>query len=62
MVDAESDAELDPVAATRDGANHVMLAPLELDELSAELTRLVTAWRAAHPGRQWADEAAQSPT
>ena len=62
LVIAGSEAELDPVAAGRDGADQVMQAPLELEDLAAEMTRLVTAWRAAHPDRHWADEAAQKST
>ena len=44
--------------AERDGADGVILAPIELEQLAAELGRAVTAWRASHPDRKWADEAA----
>jgi DNA-binding response OmpR family regulator len=44
------------------GVDTVIRAPLELDELARELFDLVQRWRAEHPGRPWADEAAQSAT
>ena len=58
LVIAECSQELDPVLAERAGADGVILAPVELDQLAAELGLAVTAWRASHPERQWADEAA----
>ena len=45
----------------QDAVDHVILAPIELEDLAAKLGELVTAWRASHPGRQWADEAALGP-
>jgi DNA-binding response OmpR family regulator len=50
--------ELDPAAAADAGADGVVVAPLELAELAETLGRAVAAWRASHPGRAWADEAA----
>ena len=55
---AASTSELDPMLAKRYGADGVILAPIELERLATDLTRVLTAWRASHPGRQWADEAA----
>jgi DNA-binding response OmpR family regulator len=61
LVIAASRAELDPIAGIGAGADHVVLAPIELEVLASELSRLVTEWRTAHPGRPWADEAALGP-
>ena len=43
------------------GADQVIFAPIELEQLAADLSRVVAAWRAAHPGRQWADDAVLGP-
>ena len=40
------------------GADGVLVAPIELVDLARELSGVVDAWRLAHPGRPWADEAA----
>jgi DNA-binding response OmpR family regulator len=61
LVIAASRAELDSIAGVGAGADHVVLAPIELEVLASELSRLVTEWRTAHPGRPWADEAALGP-
>ena len=61
VVIAASSGELDPMLAERAGADHVILAPIELEELAASLGDVVTAWRAAHPDRKWADEVALGP-
>ena len=58
LVIAASNNELDAVAAQRAGADQVIQAPVELEDLAAEIGRSVSAWRAAHPGRRWADDAA----
>ena len=58
LVIAASNNELDAVAAQRAGADQVIQAPVELEDLAAEIGRSVYAWRAAHPGRRWADDAA----
>jgi two-component system, OmpR family, phosphate regulon response regulator PhoB len=55
---AASSAELDPVLAKRAGADQVILAPIELEQVAADLGHSVAAWREAHPDREWADEAA----
>ena len=58
LVIAASTSELDPMLAKRYGADGVILAPIELERPATDLTRVFTAWRASHPGRQWADEEA----
>jgi DNA-binding response OmpR family regulator len=57
LVVSASSSELDSKEAERAGADRVLVAPVELEQLAAELGRAVTTWRASHPGRQWADEA-----
>ena len=61
LVIAGSEAELQLLDVGRPGADAVILAPIELEDLAVELGTLVTTWRAAHPSRQWADEAALGP-
>ncbi len=61
IVIAASSGELDPVLAERSGADQIILAPIELEQLAASLSHVVTAWRAAHPDRKWADEVALGP-
>ena len=61
LVIAASSGELDSELAERAGADQVIIAPIELEQLAAELAREVAAWRASHPGRQWADEAVLGP-
>jgi DNA-binding response OmpR family regulator len=60
LVIAASTSELDSTLAKQYGTDGVILAPIELEQLASELTQAVTTWRASHPGRQWADEAALS--
>jgi DNA-binding response OmpR family regulator len=50
----------DPATWPTSGIDRVLAAPIELDDLAAALADLVQQWRTAHPGRPWADEAAQS--
>ena len=52
----------DPSPLLEAGVDSVIRAPLELDELARVLFGLVQRWRTEHPGRPWADEAAQSTT
>ncbi|HET7091876.1 MAG TPA: hypothetical protein VFI22_00310 [Thermomicrobiales bacterium] len=59
VVIAGSPAEIDLAAAAAAGADEVVFAPLDLDVLAARLLAIVRDWRAAHPDRPWADEAAQ---
>ena len=61
LVIAASDNELDPALAEPVGADQVVFAPIELEQLAADLGRVVAAWRASHPGRLWADEAVLGP-
>lgn len=58
LVIATSQSELASVGDRSADVDDVILAPVELEDLAAKLSELVTAWRASHPGRQWADEAA----
>jgi CheY-like chemotaxis protein len=58
LVVATSSDELDLKLAVQAGADRVILAPIELEDLAADLGRAVTTWRALHPDRKWADEAA----
>ncbi len=53
-----SDRELDPRPLVESGAETVLWAPIELDDLARELRQSLSHWREAHPGRPWADEAA----
>jgi DNA-binding response OmpR family regulator len=55
-----SGQETNPAPLLEAGADMAVSAPIELDELARDLTDLVQRWRAAHPGRPWADVAAQS--
>jgi CheY-like chemotaxis protein len=61
FVIAESGNELDPEMAERAGADGFFLAPIELEQLALDLGRAVAAWRASHPEREWADDAALGP-
>jgi len=61
LIAASSD-EIDPVLAKQTGADGVILAPIELEQLATSLGSAVTAWRALHPDRKWADEAALGST
>lgn len=58
LVIAASSSELDPDLAESAGADRVVLAPIELEQLAGDLGRAITTWRASHPDRKWADEAA----
>ena len=62
LVIAASSSEFDSIQVERAGADGVIVAPIELEQIAANLRRVVTAWRASHPGRQWADEATFDPT
>jgi two-component system phosphate regulon response regulator PhoB len=62
LIIAASRDELDPAVAEQVGADGVILAPIELEQLAAEISRAVTRWRALHPDRKWADEAALGST
>ena len=62
LIIAASRDELDPVLAEQAGADGVILAPIELEQIAADLGHAVTRWRALHPDRKWADEAALGST
>jgi DNA-binding response OmpR family regulator len=51
--------EVEPAAAADAGADGILSAPLEIEELVPFLHRVVADWRDAHPGRPMADAAAQ---
>ncbi|MDP9365432.1 MAG: response regulator [Chloroflexota bacterium] len=54
-------ATLDPAVAREAGADGVVAAPIELADLAPRLSDVVYAWRAAHPGRPFADAATLDP-
>jgi DNA-binding response OmpR family regulator len=58
LVIAGAADEVAEAAALAAGADGVLVAPLDLEELASALYAAVTAWRVAHPGRPWADAAA----
>lgn len=60
LVAAAAD-EVDEAGVAQYGGNGVLYAPLEIGELAPQLMQVVLAWRMAHPGRLWADEASASP-
>lgn len=51
-------ATLDPAVAHEAGADGVVASPIELADLAPMLSGVVREWRAAHPGRPFADAAA----
>jgi CheY-like chemotaxis protein len=57
LVAASAD-EVAPERAVAAGADGILVAPVELPDLAQRLHETVAAWRAAHPERPWADEAA----
>ena len=61
LVIAASRSEFDPNLAERAGADGIILAPIELEQLAVDLGRAVSTWRASHPDREWADDAALGP-
>jgi DNA-binding response OmpR family regulator len=60
LIVAANANEMDAKAAALAGANRTLYPPIVLEELIPELFRAVLTWRQNHPGRPWADEAAQS--
>ncbi len=52
-------SEIDEEAAAESGADGVLFAPIDIEELVPGLHATVEAWRAARPGRPYADEVAQ---
>jgi DNA-binding response OmpR family regulator len=47
--------ELNSISPNEVGADGVFVAPLDLERIVPELHAVVAKWRAAHPGRPWAD-------
>ncbi len=56
---ADSPAEMSEAEANRLGFVSILYPPIGIDDLGIALFALVNAWRSAHPGEPWADEAAQ---
>ena len=56
---AADPAEVAAEDATAAGADAVLAAPLDLEEMVPHLHAIVQRWRAAHPGRPTADQMAQ---
>ena len=51
-------AEADPTIAAEIGADGVLSAPIDLEQLVPDLHAVVQRWRTDHPGRPMADAAA----
>ena len=51
--------EIDARKAAESGADGTIYPPIDLEDLVPTLFGAVERWRAAHPDRAWADEAAQ---
>jgi DNA-binding response OmpR family regulator len=54
--DKADDVDLSPLREA--GADGLLVAPLDLEELVPRLHAVVADWRAHHPDHPWADEAA----
>ncbi len=52
-------AAADPSDARESGADGILTAPIELEEIVPRLHQIIEDWRAEHPGRPMADAAAQ---
>jgi len=59
LVIAASTEEMTDVEALEAGANQIVFAPFDIDEIAMLLFASVEAWRDEHPGEPWADELAQ---
>ncbi len=59
VVIAGSAREIDPDRIHGFGADEVVYAPIEIEELALRLYAVVGAWRARFPDRPWADAVAQ---
>jgi len=55
VIVAAASSEIDAHAAALTGADRVVLAPIDLEDLAQVLQREVLTWRGAHPDRPWAD-------
>lgn len=58
LVVAATPGEIDPDLVKKTSVARVLVAPLEIADLGREIGEAVSTWRAAHPERPWADEAA----
>jgi DNA-binding response OmpR family regulator len=61
LILADSESELPAAEANRIGAEGVIHAPIEIEDLAVDLFKRIGDWRSAHPDRPWADELAQRP-
>jgi DNA-binding response OmpR family regulator len=61
LVITGSETEAETFRREGAGEDAVLQPPIDLEELVPRLHQIVRDWRAAHPGRPWADEAAQRP-
>jgi CheY-like chemotaxis protein len=52
--------EIDAQDVAKVGADGLLLPPIEIEVLIPALFRIVDEWRASHPDRPWADQAAQA--
>src|SRR3954468_22746117 len=59
VVIAATTEEMSEDEALAAGANQIVFAPFEIDEIALLLFASVQAWRDAHPSEPWADELAQ---
>jgi DNA-binding response OmpR family regulator len=60
LILAGSDQEVERDAISEAGADGMLVAPLDLEELVPMLHGVVEAWRREHPDRPFADAAAQA--
>jgi DNA-binding response OmpR family regulator len=58
LVVAATAAEVDPRLTDVLGHSALLFAPIEIEDLAREIGAAVARWRADHPDRPWADEAA----
>ena len=59
IVIAATAGEMSADEALAAGADQIVFAPFEIDEIALLLFASVQAWRNVHPGEPWADELAQ---
>ena len=59
IVIAAAREEMTETHAFEAGAEKIVYAPFEIDEIALSLFTSVQEWRDAHPGAPWADELAQ---
>jgi DNA-binding response OmpR family regulator len=59
VIVAGSEDEVTGDGTVRLGADDIVYAPIEIDELALKLYATVREWRGQHPDRPWADAVAQ---